>query len=232
MSPDRESNGVQLYNADCLDIMRGMPDNSVDAVITDVPYGINYQSARRTESERFSVIAGDGELPLGWIPEAARVASDSACLFSFCRWDKAEDLRAVIAEHWDLRSQVIWDRGNHGLGDLKRQYAPMHDTCWFATKGDWEFPNGRPKSIYSSMRLSGSELEHPTQKPVNLMVKIILDLTRPNDAVLDPFMGSGTTGVACVQTGRNFIGCEIDPDYFDIAQKRIQEAQLQIRMPI
>ena len=68
---------------------------------------------------------------------------------------------------------------------------------------------------------------HPTQKPISIMVQIIEYFTNKSDTIFDPFMGSGTTGVACVQLGRNFIGCEIDPDYFKIAEKRIREAELQ-----
>jgi site-specific DNA-methyltransferase (adenine-specific) len=111
---------------------------------------------------------------------------------------------------------------------LNAQYAPCHDVAWFATKGKFSFPNGRPKSVYRIDRLPANELLHPTQKPLALMQVIVNDLTRPGDTIFDPFMGSGTTGVACVKTGRNFIGCEIDPGYFAIAEKRIAEAQMQL----
>ena len=74
--------------------------------------------------------------------------------------------------------------------------------------------------------------KHKSQKPINLMKRLLLDFTNQGDTILDPFMGSGTTGVACVQTGRNFIGIEIDPTYFAIAERRIQEAQLQPRLPL
>ena len=73
---------------------------------------------------------------------------------------------------------------------------------------------------------------HKSQKPIHLMVELLEKFTKEGDTILDPFMGSGTTGVACVQTGRNFIGIEIEPKYFEIAEKRIAEAQLQMRMPI
>jgi site-specific DNA-methyltransferase (adenine-specific) len=73
---------------------------------------------------------------------------------------------------------------------------------------------------------------HPSQKPARLMRKLLEFISNPGDIIFDPFMGSGTTGVACVQTGRRFIGCEIDPGYFAIAEKRIKQAQLQIRMDI
>jgi DNA modification methylase len=75
-------------------------------------------------------------------------------------------------------------------------------------------------------------IKHPSPKDPDMTKWIIENATNPGDTILDPFMGSGTTGVACVQTGRNFIGIEIEPKYFEIAEKRIAEAQMQMRMPI
>ena len=82
------------------------------------------------------------------------------------------------------------------------------------------------------MRSRDIYTNHPSQKPIQLLRMIVEKYTNSGDLILDPFMGSGTTGVACMQTGRNFIGIEIDPKYYAIAEKRIAEAQLQIRMPL
>jgi len=111
------SDKYKLYQGDCLDIMPTL--GKVDAVITDPPYGINYQSARRTDSERFDVLDGDDFAPTMWIKIASDITSDTSCLFMFSRWDTAEEFRKPIDVYWKLQSQVIWDRGNHGLGDLK-----------------------------------------------------------------------------------------------------------------
>lgn len=220
-----------LYLGDCLEVMKSMPDKSVDAVITDPPYGIGYASAWRTHKEdRFAIIEGDKTLDLSWVKLASKLSKDVSCLFCFCRWDVENYFDVAISLDWKLASQVIWDRGIHGLGDLTGQYAPCHDVCWFATHGDYVFPSHRPKSVYRIDRLSANELLHPTQKPAPLMSKIITDLTRVGDTILDPFMGSGTTGVACVQTGRKFIGIEIDQNYFNVACKRIKDAQQQMRL--
>jgi len=73
---------------------------------------------------------------------------------------------------------------------------------------------------------------HPTQKPLSLMLWVIENYTKPGDTVIDPFMGSGTTGVACVETNRNFIGIEIDPGYFKIAEKRIAQAKQRVMLPM
>ena len=225
---------IELHNCDCLDFMRTMPDKSVDAVITDPPYGISYQSARRTDkASRFNIINGDNLLSFDWMYETFRIAKDIACLFCFCRWDTAQQFMENLSKSgWNIQSEVIWNRGIHGLGDLSKQYAPMHDNAWFCTKGDYSFPGKRPKSVLSIDRLPANELQHPTQKPLPLMSVIINDITRKCDTIFDPFMGSGTTGVACVQTGRNFIGCEIDPTYFAVAKKRIEDAQRQMRLPM
>jgi DNA modification methylase len=223
---------IELHLGDCMTYMKSMKDKSVDCCLTDPPYGIGYASARRTHKEdRFDIIAGDTELDLSYLKELRRIVKDISCLFLFCRWDTSELFRTSLSEAgFNIQSQVIWNRGIHGLGDLTKQYAPMHDNCWFATVGNYSFPAHRPKSVYSIDRLSANELVHPTQKPVSLMSVIIKDLTRTGDTVFDPYMGSGTTGVACVQTGRNFIGCEIDEGYFHIAERRIAEAQLQDRL--
>ena len=220
---------VELIQGDCLEVMRGMPDKSVDAVITDPPYGIGYQSARRIDkNDRFDIIKGDKELSFEWMTEAKRITKDSGFIFCFCRWD-TEHLffNALVETGYKAQSQVIWDRGIHGLGDLKRQYAPMHDNALFATLSGYEFPRHRPKSIYRVDRLSADKLVHPTQKPVSLIKLIINDLTIKDAIILDPFAGSGTTGIAAIQTERQSILIEIDPTYFAIAQERIRVAQMQ-----
>lgn len=131
-----------------------------------------------------------------------------------------------------VKSQVIWDRGNHGMGDLEAAFAPQHDVIWFATKGAFVFPGVRPCSVLRAIRVAADKLVHPNEKPVSLMRQLVMAVTTTGATVLDPFMGSGTTGVACMQTGRNFIGIEIDPGYFAIAKRRIEAAQAQMILPL
>ena len=88
--------------------------------------------------------------------------------------------------------------------------------------------NNSVRAMFASDKLYG----HPSQKPRKLIAKLLEDFTNPGDTILDPFMGSGTTGVACAQTGRNFIGIEIDEGYFKIAEKRINKARQQLRLGI
>jgi len=102
----------------------------------------------------------------------------------------------------------------------------MHDVVWYAVKGRRIFKNGRPKSVYEAKRPSPSEDHgHPTCKPVGLIESLIRDTDDgSNGAILDCFMGSGTTGVAAMNLGRKFIGIELDDKYFAIAEERIKQA--------
>lgn len=216
----------QIIQGDCLDVLRSMPDASVDAVVTDPPYGIDYQSARRTdESKRLPRIKND-QTPFVWfLKDAARVLRVGGRLLCFCRWDTAEAFRQAIA--WSgltIRAQIAWDREHHGMGDTRGSPSPRHDIVWYATNGRYEFASGRPSSVVRSQRISGQNLLHPNEKPVSLMASLAEHYSCGGETILDPFAGSGTTGVACVQTGRKFIGIEIDPGYCEIARKRIAEA--------
>lgn len=220
---------VTLLNGDCLELMRGIDSESIDAIITDPPYGISYQSSWRIDkSARKPVLANDDKPFIWWFWEAYRVIKPDGCLLCFCEWRWADAFKSAIEiAGFSVKSQVIWDRKGHGMGDLNSSFAPQHDIIWFATKGSFSFPGSRPKSIIRSMRISGEDLEHPTEKPTGLIASLIESVTEKDQIVLDPMCGSGSAGVACAQTGRNFIGIEIDPNYYAIAQKRIEAAQAQ-----
>lgn len=216
-----------MYEGDCLRILPTLPSESVDAVITDPPYGMSYQSSWRIDkTSRFAKIAGD-DAPFVWfLPEAVRILRDGGILLCFCRWDSAEAFHMAI--QWaglKVRGQLVWDRIGHGMGDLTSSPAPQHDIIWFATKGKYRFPGGRPKSVLRHQRLAGVNLTHPNEKPEDLMTDLVLSYTSPGQIVLDPFCGSGTTGVAAVRNGRAFIGVELDPAYCEIAKQRIMEAE-------
>ena len=126
----------------------------------------------------------------------------------------------------DYTAVHIWDKGN----GVASQYERI-----FERNGNNNFTLFRKYSIDNRVRAMRSRdiyTNHPSQKPIQLLRMIVEKYTNSGDLILDAFMGSGTPGVACMQTGRNFIGIEIDPKYYAIAEKRIAEAQLQIRMPL
>jgi DNA modification methylase len=198
---------VTLYQGDCLEYMRSMAVGSVDAVVTDPPYGINA-----------------GKMNLGFSRTSRMPKSD---------WDKYP---ADIAPLLDFGiSIVIWG-GNYFTLPPSRGWLVWHKGNSFKNRSfaecelAWTNIDAVAR-IFSYDPLANGDYrskEHPTQKPIALMKWCIEKISKPGDTIFDPFMGSGTTGVACVKTGRNFIGCEIDPGYFAIAQKRIAEAQLQL----
>lgn len=204
-----------LIHGNCIDGLRRLPDELVDAVVTDPPYGIRYKSRSGAR------ILNDNAAYIWWLHEAWRVTAKNGALVCFCRWDVQEDFRwAIELAGWKMKSQVIWDRMLHGMGDVRAAFAPRHDVIWFAVKGNYRFPDRRPASVIQTQRIR-SGLVHPTEKPVELMERLLEAVVRPAGVVLDPCMGSGSTGVACNRKGYRFIGMELDPKHFRTAKKRI-----------
>lgn len=217
---------VNLIHDDCMEAMRAMPDNSVDLIATDPPYGVDYQSAAR-KGNRLPKIANDKQPFIWWLHDAARVLKDGGAMLCFCRWDTSRAFSdAIVWSGLKLRSEIVWDRCVHGMADVKTCAAPQHDTILFAAKGRHVFAGKRPKSVIREQRLSGDALTHPNEKPVGLMENIVAHYSKPGDTVLDCFMGSGTTGIACQNLGRDFIGIELDDKYFALASERISGAPL------
>ena len=200
---------VQLYLGDCLEVLPTLAPGIVDAVVTDPPYGMAYVSGWRSVSH--SMLAND-DAPgvLSWACDwGRRHASHSS--YVFCRWDNLQDISKPD-------SFVTWVKNNHGSGDLHHEHGRRSEgIAFYAGKGHF-FPNGRPADIVFADRVACDR--HPTEKPVELLEQVV-DWT--DGVVIDPFMGSGTTGVACVRLGRRFIGIEIDPGYFETAKKRIKD---------
>ncbi len=192
-----------LHLGDCLDYMRTMDAGSVDAVITDPPYGI-----------------GDKMKGGTWAAKDHNLG--------FQKWDlqtNQEWIDAIIALE---KNCIIWG-GNY--------YKVPPSRCWLIwsklnavpTMADFEmaWTNIDKPANLISLPVGRVNFGHPTEKPLTLMRWCIENYTQPGDTVFDPFMGSGTTGVACMQLGRNFIGCEIDPTYYAIAERRIRDAAAQ-----
>lgn len=230
---------VQLFYGDCLEYMRGMKDGSVDHTITDPPYDERTHSGAVTERET-KVQGGIGNLVNGLdfthlinhdqlVREFLRISK--RWVLAFCTF---EDIRLYRDEAWKQSAWVragVWDRVNPApqfTGDRPSQacdgIAIMHPKT---TRKKW---NAGGKQGIWRFGVEFGKKQHPTQKPLSLMKQLVSDFTDPGDTILDPFMGSGTTGVACVQLGRNFIGIEKNAEYFAIAKKRIEAAQLQIPM--
>ncbi len=202
---------VELILGDCLEVMRGIPAGSIDAVVTDPPYGIGeHGGACRTRGRP------------GYSKHENR------------GWDNERPSPAVFSAILGCAETVVIWGGNY-FADL---LPPSMGWLYWRKLMGGDFSDGELAwtSCNSALREytkcpKGMDKQHPCQKPVELMKWCMERVKIPTGAtILDPFMGSGTTGVACVQTGRNFIGIEIDPTYYAIAERRIAEAQLQMPM--
>jgi len=279
---------VELHLGDCLEVMKSMPDKSVDAIITDPPYGIGLDE-------------WDKEINISeFMREAKRITKNFLSYFGQMPTIANWHIQAVEASFYFLEN-IVWVKRiatpSYRLSRGQEQiniYAAGDKRNFYQVKGAYEdvkipgilFDVSTIQSVQRHMASLRQEIKtgekafakdnkkgqeifkrfhvesyprspelvnytnvwsflppkrkhkftevynHPTEKPVEIMERLI-EMTSLNDhVILDPFMGSGTTGVACVQTGRNFIGIEIDPDYFAIAERRIKEAEAQPRLEV
>jgi len=204
---------IQLHLGDCLEVMKGIPDGSVDAVITDPPYGNNTEYGEYVDTKE-----NLRELVEKFVPEARRIAKRVLITCGVA------NIHTYPRTDWILSWATPAGVGSSVWGFCCWQpiLAYGKDPYLSAGKGR------RPDTVVFTG--AAKKNGHPCPKPLDIMKWIIERCTLSGETILDPFAGSGTTGVACVQTGRNFIGIETDPGYFAIAEKRIAEAQMQPRL--
>lgn len=194
---------VRLILGDCREIVPGL--GVVDCVITDPPYGMEFRSNYR--AVKHAAIANDSDSEALKFACAIPVAHSR---YIFCRWDNLADIPKP-------RSFVTWVKNNWSMGDLDHEHARQTETIAFYPADGHFFPRGRPQDVIRAPRTNNDN--HPTEKPVGLMGAVV---EWTSGTVLDPYMGSGSTGVAAVRLGRPFIGIEIDPTHFATACRRIE----------
>ena len=213
-----------LYLGDCLEILPTLP--KVDAVVTDPPYAIPTQVSQGRVITRnvgdLSIVEGAFK---NHAAEWKRVTGEGGRIFVFCDGASYPVIYRAAYGSFNLAS-MVWDKGQIGMG---REFRKRHELIvhgWGAQTPVCS-SNGTGYADVIQRKPVGSDRSHPAEKPVEL----ITDLLRVcGDWVLDPFMGSGTTGVACANLGRKFIGIEIEERYFDIACERIAAAYAQGRL--
>lgn len=261
----KESHQVTLHYGDCMDLLKKLPADSVDLVVTSPPYciGKKYEDPHNdVESFKKQHICMFSELyrvvkPGGSVCWQVGYHISDKCVVPLDYL--VYEIFTAYSEHLEypfiLRNRIIWTFG-HGLNSTNR-FSGRHETILWFTKGaqtvfnldEVRIPQKYPGKKYykgpNKGKLSGNPLgknpsdvwdipnvkakhvektDHPCQFPVALPQRLIKALTSPNDLILDPFMGSGTTGVAALLEGRRFAGAEIIKDYYDISVKRIKEA--------
>ena len=230
---------IKLYNGDCLELMKLIPDKSIDLILTDPPYKITargnggnsggmFQKKEVNNGKVFKV--NDLEIE-DWLPEFYRVLKDGThCYIMTNNKNIAHYLSVIDSSLFHFIKNLIWVKDNKIMGQT---YMSQFEYVIMLRKGKHkrindcgqsdvlQIPNKKMKN------LEGKTI-HDTEKPVKLNEILIANSSNEGETVLDPFMGVGSCGVACVNTNRNFIGIELDEGYYNIAKERIESAQSEI----
>ena len=217
--------GYKLYQGDCLEIMGGIKDKSVDLIVTDPPYLMDYQSNRRKKEDRFDKIKNDkGNYMLiqDYLEECHRIMKDNTAIYCFCSWHNIDFFKNEFEKHFKLKNILVWNKNNHGTGDLKGSYAPKHEFILFGHKGRTLLREKRIADVIDCPKISSNKLTHPTEKPQDLLEIFIKQSSDVGSIIFDGFMGTGSCGIAAKKLNRNFIGIELDEKYFNIAKNRLE----------
>ena len=224
-----EFNGLfnKVTQGDCLDVMKRIPDGSIDLVVTDPPYLMDYQSRRRVKSEKFRKIDNDvdsHDLISEYIKECYRIMKEDTAIYLFCSWHHIEFFKMEFEKRFKLKNLIIWNKNNHGSGDLRGAYAPKHELILFGHKGRTLFREKRVPDVMDFAKIPSKKLTHPTEKPTELLDVFIRNSSDEGDLIFDGFAGTGSTALSAIGNNRNYILCEIDKEYVEIAKRRIDEA--------
>ena len=215
----------KLYQGDCLEIMGGIKDKSVDLIVTDPPYLMDYQSNRRKKEDRFDKIKNDkGNYMLiqDYLEECHRIMKDNTAIYCFCSWHNIGFFKSEFEKYFKLKNILVWNKNNHGTGDLKGSYAPKHEFILFGHKGRTLLREKRIADVIDCPKISSNKLTHPTEKPQDLLEIFIKQSSDEGSIIFDGFMGTGSCGIAAKKLNRNFIGIELDEKYFNIAKNRLE----------
>lgn len=234
--------GQRLILGDCLKVMPLLPSGGIDMIWTDPPYGHSNHDGdlnarlndhREIDSKPIANDDADGMRRVvdGMLSEAVRLLSADCCCCCCCGGGGPKPTFAWVADRMDRSGlsffhSVIWDKKNPGLGwRYRRQHEMVMVSHRTGGKLLWANDAVAARNIFSMM--PPRDRDHPNEKPVKMVEHFLQIHSLQNQTILDPFMGSGTTLVACQRMGRNGIGIELDPDYFEIACRRVDEAARQ-----
>lgn len=209
----------KIYNMDCLEGIKKIADKSINLIVTDPPYFLGMTHNGHKGVFEDLIICKPFYQQLA--QEFGRVLKEDGEFYIFCDWKGYAFYYPIFSAELPVRNMIVWDKQS-GPGNM---YNYQHELIIYGTmmpknRGGanvWRIPG------YSSPLIKERNKLHPTQKPLEVIEKIITDASKEGDTVLDCFMGAGTTALASMKTGRNFIGFEINEKYFYIANKRIEE---------
>jgi site-specific DNA-methyltransferase (adenine-specific) len=224
---------IKLQRGDCLELLKTLDDNSVDLVVIDPPYifdscggGGAFGTDNRKNMHEMFVSKADN-LKFGFdftiLDEIERVLK-LLNIYIFCNKNLLADL---LQRYKEYNFDILVYHKTNPIPTVNNKYlSDLEYILFVREKGTKVFGNYKTKSKLFSQPQKKREFNHPTIKPLNIIQTLIENSSKEDDIVLDCFLGSGTTGVACVNSNRNFIGYELDPEYFKIAEARIENAQV------
>jgi site-specific DNA-methyltransferase (adenine-specific) len=234
---EEDSGNIQVYCGDCLEIMSQIKDNSVDMILTDPPYGIDFCSSRTNRKEKLqNDKLNDWQAMLKpMLLEFKRILTNTGCCCCCGGGGGKTPATAIFTmeaiKHFNLIQTLVWKKFI-GLG---WRYRPSYENIVVLSKdkNNYNFYDTSKKcsNVIEGInqdipQYRGNEVgnhdEHPTQKPITLMKRLLSIHSKKGDTILDPFMGSGTTLVAAKELNRKAIGIEIVEKYCEIAKKRLQ----------
>lgn len=193
-------------------------------IVTDAPYMINYRSDyRKNKYEKIKNDKNSYDLISEYFKKCNEILKDNSAIYCFCSWHNVDFFKQEFEKYFKLKNIIVWNKNNTSMGDLKGSYAPKHEFILFGHKGRRLIEGFRYPDVLDFKRTNNKL--HPTQKPIDLLEVLIKTSSKEGDVVFDGFMGSGSTGVACLKNNRNFIGIELDEKYFEIAKNRIENLE-------
>ena len=221
-----------IYHDTALNLLRHIPREAIDLIVTDPPYGIGYKSSHRRDNAnrpQKAVLSSFGvdELQIDWVPHAAQCLKQNGAMYIFSRWDKFQAVKTALEKsglHVPMR--LVWDK-LHWTGGNLNYYGLQDEVILFAVKGKHELRwSKREGNIIRLTKLDTINREgnydNPTQKPEALMEYFIRRSSDKGELIVDPFCGTGTTAAAARKLGRRYLCSERDQYQFDIASQRLR----------
>ena len=232
-------NKIKLINGNCLDTLKNIPNESIDLIVTDPPYpttsrgnaGNSGGMLQKDINKKGKVFTYNNINCKEYAPEFYRLLKDgSHCYVMTNHINLIDMLNTFTDVGFHFIKSLIWNKGNKIMGQY---YMSQYEYILFFRKGKGKKINNCGTSDILSISNKKTKDKdgkniHDTEKPVELMEVLVNNSSQENELVLDPFMGVGSTGIACIKNKRNFIGIEIDENYFNIAKERIEEIEEQL----
>lgn len=214
----------QLHRREAVRWLASLQPESIDHFITDPPYGVALKLGTKSKVRLASSIRGDGRVEARklweqFVPLMARAARPDTLHLVFSGWSNNWALD-VLREHFRVVSCIVWHKRPPGLGHFTRS---AHEEIFLLAKGQPPRLSTATADVWQAARVTRPL--HPCQKPVPLLVRCIELVSSPGELIADPFAGIGSTAVAAVESGRQFVGCEIEPRFAALGRRRIKSSQ-------